>query len=215
MIQKEKKLVYDKETDTLKLNAIENLLITDLMRNPPVNYEMILTNYYNESDNKVEFVERLNEILLFYWNAPHNNPVTPFTYNRGGLENLIGMVNTLREAKSKPKSSKPKGRKLNLLYILGTAGKVKKFKELVKRKVEADINKKYDVMKDFAYLLINLNITRNSKPAAVKPITDLLECEFGKKLKIKGDSIRKNFDYTNHNNFLNSTIESDFKKMLE
>jgi len=136
--------VYNPKTEKLDLNEAEHDFIDELFKAPLIKYERITKDYFDCKKDKIEALERIDEILNFYFINAGTNIVTPFTFNPQGLNLAFQILEQLRISLSENQQLAPNSKytvkqiALSLVYrqMAGSLAefeegeKVKKIKEI-------------------------------------------------------------------------------------
>lgn len=104
MITKEKYLVYNKENQTLNLNAAEQALINNLWNSPRIKFKRLVKDYLDSSEDAEEAIERLDEIFSAYFTSAPDVP-HPFVLRMDDLEELFKILEEYIDKKSNIKQS--------------------------------------------------------------------------------------------------------------
>ncbi len=200
MIHKENYLVYDKESNTLKnLTEMEHKLLLSLMHSPEIKYLDIVTSDFLKAENKLLFIERLDEIFYFYFNPPERM----FYFSRKQIEKVFEVLEKLKsQLKEKPQSKRQSNKtegKLGLDYYFRNAGQAQKVrKELMtflfdQSGENINGNSKIKTIANAGAAVKRIIKDVLTSRYSAKKLAEVFHHEFGDKLGVKVETIRKDY----------------------
>lgn len=206
--------VVDEENDCLNLEASEHALINDLSMAPPFRFARILRRHYAAANDKMTFLDRVDQIFNFYYRVQGSRDyINPFSFRGNELLTMMEELDKLiDECSTKPGKRKrerrpPPRMTLRDLFKDRTEEFKSDFRAVVLERRHRTKTKTFHDVVHFFWS------EASEFPTSVSMISEMFLKEFGKELGTKSDALRRGLKYKDKGTYdVPSTIRETFHK---